>query len=249
MQVEQVTAWLRRLAEHRSTVTLATPGGAAFLNPAYPFAHDHNKLVVWKPCSASSLASAADEVLGGRALAHRYLEVLVPALADSLAAGLASAGYARERLLVLAWRGPPPPPAVSPTVIDLDLAERAATGTQSWRVDLPEADPAVWQQLGGRAATVADIATFLAVRGDDGSVAARADVFVLGELAQVEDVNTAAAFRRRGYASALVLAGVRRALSSGASEVFLIADAGDRPQDLYRRLGFTDVCQLSTFTR
>jgi ribosomal protein S18 acetylase RimI-like enzyme len=51
-------------------------------------------------------------------------------------------------------------------------------------------------------------------------------------------VGTLAAHRKRGHASAAVLAAVSAARAEALDPVFLITDAGDWPQYLYRRLGF-----------
>ena len=59
-----------------------------------------------------------------------------------------------------------------------------------------------------------------------------------GAVAQVEALATVEAHRKRGHASRVLLRAVEDARRAGADLVFLCADASDRPQDLYRRLGF-----------
>jgi ribosomal protein S18 acetylase RimI-like enzyme len=51
----------------------------------------------------------------------------------------------------------------------------------------------------------------------------------------------------RGLASALVLQAIERAHTHGAELVFLLADAGDWPQHLYRRLGFTEIGRTTSY--
>lgn len=200
----------------------------------------------------AALAAAAENVLGGAGCGHRLVEVMSARLADELTPGLATLGYSRTDTLIMLWTGGEA--ARRPVVVELRLGARVAAATDSWREDLPGAGPEVAAQLGGRAATVADRETFLAVLAEDGSVAARADLYRHGDMAQVEDVATRPPHRGRGCASALVLDAVSRARSAGPPDcppvgVFLLADRGDWPQQLYRRLGFTDLGSFATFTR
>ena len=61
------------------------------------------------------------------------------------------------------------------------------------------------------------------------------------ELGLPEDVGTLEEHRGRGYASAVVLHAAELARRAGADFVFLVADAQDWPQHLYRRLGFEPI--------
>jgi ribosomal protein S18 acetylase RimI-like enzyme len=245
----EVASWRRGFALHRAAHVLPVRGGAAVLHDAYPFAHDHNKLVLWEPCDADDVLSDADIALGGVGLRHRLIEVYDEALASSLAPGLAAAGYAADTELVLCWAGAPPDGPPDPRVTALDLGTRSAAAALEWRRELPGADPEVWRQLGDRAATAADVATFLGIRGADGTVAARADLFVVDGVAQIEELGTEPAYRGLGLASALLRTAVHRATAAGARLIFLVAEADDWPQELYRRIGFVDLARSSSFAR
>jgi ribosomal protein S18 acetylase RimI-like enzyme len=131
------------------------------------------------------------------------------------------------------------------------VGERAAAAAATWQAEQPTWSAGVVAQLGARIRTIesAAEATFLACKDDEGAVIARSDLYVRGGVAQVEEVVTAPSARRHGYASALVLEGVRRARAAGCDLVFLIADADDRPAELYRRLGFADLGRTGSFTR
>ncbi|TMA58737.1 MAG: GNAT family N-acetyltransferase, partial [Deltaproteobacteria bacterium] len=63
------------------------------------------------------------------------------------------------------------------------------------------------------------------------------------------NVVTMPAFRRRGVASATVMAAVRTALAEGNELVFLLAERGAPPARLYERLGFGTWAQVETFHR
>jgi predicted GNAT family acetyltransferase len=83
----------------------------------------------------------------------------------------------------------------------------------------------------------------------DGQPASVCELYVLGDVAQVEDVNTIEEFRGRGLGSAVVLAAADAARARGCDVVFLIADDADWPKDLYARLGFDPVGRFWSFVR
>jgi ribosomal protein S18 acetylase RimI-like enzyme len=237
--------WLHELDLRRAGSVVEVPGGAAVLHPEFPGAYDHNKLSLVEPAEAQAIAAAADEVLGGAGAAHRLVELRHLGHAD----GLIPLGYSRSDVLVMTWAGGVP--AATRPVAVLPLEERVAAAAASWQEEQPDGDPDVWRQLGARIATVTSAAeaTFLGIRDADGRVVARTDVYVHDGVAQVEEVLTDPAHRGRGFASALVLEGVRRAHGAGADHVFLVADVDDWPRRLYEKLGFRDAAVLATYRR
>jgi predicted GNAT family acetyltransferase len=62
-----------------------------------------------------------------------------------------------------------------------------------------------------------------------------------GTVAQVEDVYTVPEERNRGHARKLVTKATEVARASGHELVFIVADADDWPQHLYRRIGFAPI--------
>jgi ribosomal protein S18 acetylase RimI-like enzyme len=68
-----------------------------------------------------------------------------------------------------------------------------------------------------------------------------------GADAQVEDVGTLPEHRGKGYATAVILGAIEQARASGADFVFLVADAADRPKELYRKLGFDELGHYTKF--
>lgn len=249
-QLRAALAFLQALARDRATSVRPVPGGVAVLTADFPFAHDHNKLLISGECTAREVADAADDVLGGAGLRHRLVEVFDLALARRLAAGLATRGYAAREDLVMAVRQPLPRELPPLPVVELPLDERIGVARRGWQDELPDHDPVVSDQLGRRISTVlpAAEATFLAVRDPAGAVVARTDLYLRDGVAQVEEVITDPAHRGRGLASLLVLTAVARAREAGADLVFLHAEAEDWPQHLYRRLGFVDLGRTVAFT-
>lgn len=250
-QLRTALAFLRALARDRSTSVVPVPGGVAVLSADFPAAHDHNKLLIDGACTAPDLAAAADRVLGGAGLRHRLVDVHDIELGRRLAGELGGYGYTAGEDLLMAVRDPLPRPVPDLPVVQLDLAERIDVARAGWQQEQPASAPDVHDQLGRRITTVvgAAEAAFLAVRADDGTVAARADLYLRDGVAQVEEVMTDPEHRGRGLASLLVLTAVRRARAAGADLVFLVAEADDWPQQLYRRLGFTDLGRLVTLAR
>ncbi|MBA3302049.1 MAG: GNAT family N-acetyltransferase, partial [Thermoleophilaceae bacterium] len=70
-----------------------------------------------------------------------------------------------------------------------------------------------------------------------------------GRTAQVEDVVTARAHRRRGHARAVVLRAAHEASAAGCDLTFLQAESEDWPRTFYERLGFDPVGTTWNFLR
>ena len=68
-------------------------------------------------------------------------------------------------------------------------------------------------------------------------------------MAEIDDVETHEAYRGRGYATAILQRAIDEARAAGADLVFLVTDADDWPQHLYRRLGFETVATEVVFGR
>jgi GNAT superfamily N-acetyltransferase len=83
----------------------------------------------------------------------------------------------------------------------------------------------------------------------DGVDATVTTLFSDGAVAQVEDVMTLREHRRRGLARAALTLALDAAAEMGHELVFIVADDGDWPKDLYARLGFDPVGHTWAFTR
>lgn len=83
----------------------------------------------------------------------------------------------------------------------------------------------------------------------DGSLAGVSELIVHDGVAEIDNVNTLERFRGRGVARAVVGRAVREGIEGGADLVFLIADDGDWPKQLYAKLGFDPVGIYWRFTR
>jgi GNAT superfamily N-acetyltransferase len=80
----------------------------------------------------------------------------------------------------------------------------------------------------------------------DGEHVGDTTLYVVGDVAQIEDVGTLKAFRRRGIARAMVSLAID--LAAGAELIWIAADEEDWPKELYAKLGFRPVGRTWTFT-
>jgi len=76
---------------------------------------------------------------------------------------------------------------------------------------------------------------------DGEALVASLGLVTLGNLARYQDVQTAVAYRKRGYASALLATAARDAFSRGVEQVVLIATAGGEGERVYARVGFRGI--------
>lgn len=227
---------------------VACPGGSAILDSRHPalWSANHLRLEAVAPPAPDVLHAAALAHFGG--LGFQMIVVHHETAARALTPPLATLGYrpADERLLVLGARIAPP--RATPPIIEVDPDDlspsRVAAQLEAGR------DAEVGRQLASRDALIGRVvaqrwfATLV-----DGEVAARCQLRSLPGVAQIENVYTAPAHRRRGLSRALVAHAATEALAAGAELVFLVTPASGWPEGFYRRAGFTDAGLLPRFLR
>lgn len=252
-ELELIDAFDRELLRRSSTSFVPFSCGTAYLNEDFPLRWDSNFLFVEptaSPTAAAELAAEADRILGGAGLAHR--EVFVPddAAGERLAPGFGALRWAADHLVVMAHHLP---------------SERSATGVEVREVPFLDARPVreatvrrepygtneeVVRQLVDHRALFERVAGARFFVGRvDGADAGVCEAYVIGEVAQIEDVNTLEEHRRRGVATAVVTAAAAACRAAGARVVFLIADDKDWPKHLYVALGFEPVARRWSFLR
>jgi len=242
----------RELELRCSTVTEPTAFGTAFLNLDFPLRYDSNFVWVDPPLrgvDADSLAADADRALGEHGLAHRKLYVDDDLHGGRLAAAFLDLGWSAERLLIMAQvREPEPRPPVP--VKELGFADARPFLESVLRLQpYADSEEAVRQLTDIRGVLEREAGARFFVADVDEQSASVCELYVLGDVAQVEDVNTMEEFRGRGLGSAVVLAAAAAARARGCDIVFLIADDADWPKDLYTRLGFDPVGRFWSFVR
>lgn len=216
--------------------------GTAAFTPELPLRYDSNYLLVETlpaETSVTELVEEAERVQGAAGLEHRLLFFRNAVLGERFAPELVGLGWRCDRHVLMAQHRQPER-AVDTSVVR-EVTESALRDARERQIrSYPWGTPEVAQQLLDAKRRIPVDARFFAVV-TDGAVASYGDLYIDGDIAQVEDVATVPDQRRRGYASAVVLRAVEEARLAGAELVFLVADAEDWPKDLYRRLGFDEI--------
>jgi GNAT superfamily N-acetyltransferase len=94
-----------------------------------------------------------------------------------------------------------------------------------------------------------EVPTHVFVAPAEGEIGALCSLYLLGGVAQVEEVSTLRARRGEGLASAAVRAAVAAALDAAPELVFIEADDEDWMKDWYARIGFEPIGRTWRFTR
>ena len=242
--VEFELAFARRQAGH----VQAIPGGFAVRHYDFPASQNNNRVLVTDFADSRDVLDSADSVLSDAQ--HRLITVYEDALGATFAKTAVAAGYQHVPLVAMSYNGGEPPPSAV-LVEAVDVATLIASLRWEWRQLLPKASDDRIEQLAGRVAVRrrgADRVEFLGVVVDN-RVAARVDLYIHDDVAQLEYVATAPEYRGHGYARAVVLEAVRRARAAGCGLIFLFAEELDWPSRWYGRLGFSRVGRIHEFSR
>jgi ribosomal protein S18 acetylase RimI-like enzyme len=209
--------------------------GTAVFDDAVPRRLDSNFLRVEREADPEIVQAEAER------LGRRMIHIPDSALGERLVPHFLEGGWLVRRNLLMAQLRQPEREADLSLVSEVGEPElRAArhevvTG-QPWAAPEVMAQLFAAKQLIGKRVRARYLAVVL-----DGNVVSYADLYQDGADAQIEDVGTLQEHRKRGYASAVVLAAVAAARGDGAEFVFLVADLEDWPKELYRRLGFDEL--------
>jgi ribosomal protein S18 acetylase RimI-like enzyme len=238
--IERIHRYFRRAEEGVCDEVAATPHGTALLTPSLPLVWQVNAIRVEDPtASARELAGEADEVMAP--FDHRKLVVQDEELGARLAPGFEKLGWNVFRILIMLRRRPPDRPS-QPGAGGEVTREVGAAALAAFRREQPFG----WQEEAVRQLAKMD-ARFdrvLAARdfaSPPGDPACACRLYTHDGLAQVDEVGTLQARRRRGHARAAVAAAADTAAAEGADEVLMVTDAADWPQQLYRSLGFDEI--------
>ena len=246
--LQRVTAFRLSFARRQAAVVSEVPGGVAVFDPRYAASHEHNQLIIDHTQSPGQLATLADKALGH--LPYRRITILDDATATACAPGLTADDYVHDTELVMTHSGTAPVPgSLADPVTVPELRPALIRQLCAW---MPQASDAVIYQLADRRTARlrgADQVRFLAARDENGTIASWADLYLdpAQGIAQIEDVMTAEAHTRRGYADTVLATALREA--AGCGLVFLLAEADDWPRTWYARRGFTQIGRSHVFTR
>ncbi len=245
-------AFDRRLTERMSTDVVPFDGGLAYLDRDFPRRFTANFLWVDHAGTApvEHWLREADRILGGNGLKHRTVVFREEGVAERMAFGFAEDGYVLDRGVLMVQRDEPERAHDLTPVEEVAFEEVRALMEETARREPWATDDETVRMLtdyrGKLARTIG--ARFFMARVD-GRPAGCCELYVDGDEAQVESVDTLEEFRGRGLASAFVLRAAAEGRAAGAEWVHLWADADDWPQQWYARLGFYEVARSVDFMR
>jgi ribosomal protein S18 acetylase RimI-like enzyme len=207
-----------------------------------PLVWSANHVRVSRPVTFSEALALAERYLAD--LRYRQLMIEHEATGERLERTFAEQGWEVDREVVMALSAGPDQGADTEIVVDAE--EDAVMGLMRRWVGEDESIELTPDGLDQvveftRRAARSRSARMLGVRGEHGTLAAIAMLLSGGTVAQLENVYTAPEERGRGYARALVTRAARLASEADHELVFIVADADDWPQHLYRRIGFEPV--------
>lgn len=244
--------FLRDFAVRTAGRTEGFEWGVALFDDTLPRVWDWN--LVWvdavpRSVSAERLTAEVDRLQGGAGLTHRKVVVADERSGERLAPGLRALGWSAKRHQLMAHRRAPDRPS------DLSLAREADEPTVRAFCELSlRRDPAGFSeetvhQIAATKRIVATAGARFFAADADGTVASACDLYADGGIAQIEAVLTLEEHRNRGLARAVVLRALAAARASGHDFVFLQAEEGDWPRELYRKLGFDPIGFTHVFLR
>jgi GNAT superfamily N-acetyltransferase len=251
-EFERAAAFERTMRVRAAERVIPFRFGHAYFNSSFPQIWDLNVVCVEThgEVDPGEVASDAELLHTDAGHAHRRVSASDDRVGASCERFLTRLGWESERLVVMVYRGPGERTGGEVRVDEVEAGElrdfrREIARDEPWAesedvVEMLLDATLLWSEAGsGR---------HFAVR-ENGRVVSATDLYSDGRTAQVEDVATSPDNRGRGLASAVVLRAVEEAVASGHDFVFLSANAGTWPKDLYARLGFETIGHTWTFLR
>ena len=238
--IDRIHAFMRHAEEGVCDEVVPTPHGTALITASLPLVWQVNAIRVEdRDAKARELMREADQIQA--AFGHRKLVFHDPDLGARLSKEFAKSGWNVFRILIMLRRRAPDRPPEEGAGAEVTKEVGAAT-LAAFRREQPFGwqDEAVRQlaEMDARYDRVLGARDF-ASPPDDPACACR--LYVHDGIAQVDEVGTVEARRGHGYARAAVAAAADTAADDGCEAVFMVTDAADWPQQLYRRLGFDEI--------
>jgi ribosomal protein S18 acetylase RimI-like enzyme len=192
--------------------------------------------------SVEALVAFADQALAG--LAHRRVDFDHIDAADSLRADFEARGWRALRLLWMRHQTPAPPgPEIAVEEVPYDTVHDLR---DAWhREDFPDQDPSE-HYAEAREVALSRGVRVLGVRAG-GAPVAFAQIERDGGAAEITHVYVHPQYRGAGRGTAMTRAAIEAA--SDARDLWIAADAEDRPRELYARLGFRPAWTTMEFLR
>jgi ribosomal protein S18 acetylase RimI-like enzyme len=244
-EFDRAWAFVEDLYQRAAQRTVPFRYGWAVLHDRLPRVHDLNFVCLQRAGPVDELIAACDEIMRPRT--HR---VFWMPDGNELQPAFRERGWRCERYSLLAHHREPDRPA------DLAVEEVGHDDLRPvWEEGIASEafarnDPDLVRQLVEHKRVIAEaIPTRYFAARVDGAIAGYCELYERDGLAQPEAVMTLERYRNRGVARAVVLRSIEDARARGAELIFIVADASDWPQQLYRRLGFDDIGSYTKFLR
>jgi GNAT superfamily N-acetyltransferase len=243
-ELDRALAFGEALSARCAERIVPTRSGKAYFNDTFRRVWYLNHLRVDRGMAVDPGELAAEAELLHTDAGHAHRSIVIPdeAVGARVEGFFRRLGWHVEPLALMAYRGAPERAADTSAVEEvtreslLPLREEIARA-QPWATD----EAGVQEVVAATAVLAAAGNTrFFAVEAD-GRPVSTGELHSDGRVAEVDDVATLEPYRGRGYASAVVLRAVEEALAAGNELVYLVADDGDWPKQLYGRLGFEPI--------
>lgn len=230
----------RRFDERLSTRMEPFAFGTAFFDEGHRDRYVSNFLNVEGDLDSvepEALMRSADEILGDVGYAHRMVLVRSEEHGARWSAAFEAAGYRVDPIVLMCLRGDPDRgPVVD--VQERTFAEARSLIHETYRRDERLEPHHVEEFTDQHGSYERDVGARFFVGEVDGRPAGVCELWIDGDEALVEHVDTLEEFRNRGVARSVVLAAVDAARSADADRIFIGADDNDWPKQLYGKLGF-----------
>jgi len=238
--------------------TTRTPWGAVATDDRFPLVWDANNAAVLEPApglTTSDLRGALTPALRRAGALYEHVEFWETGNDSPALDEFRRVGQRPDPDVVMVFEGSKPAPSPTGDPAVEELTEPDASFWAWYRESLREfgtelLSDDVLDQLVARTRKVflpCGLRWF--VGRIDGQRAGYTSLLALEGVGYLDNVVTMPSARRRGVATATVTAAVRSSLGSGDRHVFLLAERGGAPQNLYERLGFRVRSQVESYTR
>jgi GNAT superfamily N-acetyltransferase len=219
--------------------------GRIFRATRYPSYYDLNVVRVEEPPAmpARDLIALADHALDG--LGHRLIEFTNATDAKPLRAEFEGEAWRALRLVWMRHAGKLSAAAPSLPVQELPFEAVRDLKVRWYHEDFPGSDPAAFHQQAREVALRRGARVFVVLDGD--LPVAFAQLERHADAAEITEVYVRRDRRGQGLGTAVTCAAVVAA--GDVRDLWISADAEDRPKRLYRRLGFRPVAEWMQFLR
>jgi ribosomal protein S18 acetylase RimI-like enzyme len=245
-------AFDRALRERAATRRVTHDFGGAILCPQLPRVWDLNVAfldVELERGDADALIAEVEGLQSEAGLRHRRVLVANERVGGRLLPRFVERGWNHAWWVYMVHDGTPATTTGSDareaTREDARVVEAQAIAEDDYAAD----DEVARQLLAGRDRLCAGTPAQFFVGEEDGTPVSVCTLYSQDGTAQLEDVATLTAYRGKGRGRAVVEAALDAALEAANDLVFVVADDGDWPKHLYRRLGFEPVGRALNLVR